>query len=582
MAHEDPVRGHDEVAGLSDVPKLRLDELLAQLVARAEEVISAQDRLGGLLNANRMIIGDLALPVVLRRIVEAACQLVNARYGALGVLSPAGGLAEFIHVGIDDGVAREIGHLPEGKGLLGALIDDPRPIRLHTIADDPRSVGFPPNHPPMSSFLGVPIRVRNEIFGNLYLTEHVGGEFTVEDEELVTALAATAGVAIENARLYGEARRRQDWLEASAQITRQLLSVTGEDPLKLIARRAREVADADLVSVVLTTPDGERLMVEVASGVGSETLLGLTYDRENTLAAITFDTGKPILVADVQADPDRYVHLVEAAPIGPVIVLPLVASEGVRGALVVGRLRNRARFDEADLDMATTFANHAALALELSDARDTRQRMVLLEDRERIARDLHDHVIQRLFATGLTIQSVAAAAAGSEKDAGRLSAAVGDIDETIRQIRTTIFRLRGSLVPNSGGVRAKVIGIVDDTKNMLGFEPNLRFDGPVDSTVPDSVVGELLAVVRESLTNVARHAQATEVDVSIAVGGEELTLDVVDDGVGLGESTRRSGLANLQLRAERLNGTMSVTDAKQPGTDPGRRGTKLQWKVPLP
>jgi len=259
----------------------------------------------------------------------------------------------------------------------------------------------------------------------------------------------------------------------------------------------------------------------------------------------------------------------------------MLTAEEVRGALVVGRLRNRARFDEADLDMATSFANHAALALELSDARDTRQRMVLLEDRERIARDLHDHVIQRLFATGLTIQSVAAGA-GSEKDAGRLSAAVGDIDETIRQIRTTIFRLRGSLMPNSSGVRAKVIEIVDETKSMLGFEPNLRFDGPVDSTVPDGVAGELLAVVRESLTNVARHAQATAVDVAITASGDELTLVVTDDGVGLGGSTRRSGLANMRLRAERLNGTMSVADAREPGTDTGRRGTKLQWKVPLP
>jgi signal transduction histidine kinase len=580
MADDEPPRGRHEVAGPSDGPKLRLDELLAQLVARAEEVIAAQDRLGGLLNANRMIIGDLALPVVLRRIVEAACQLVNARYGALGVLSPAGGLAEFINVGIDEDLARAIGHLPEGKGLLGALIDDPQPIRLRTIADDPRSVGFPPNHPPMSSFLGVPIRVRNEIFGNIYLTERIDGEFTLEDEELVTALAATAGVAIENARLYGEARRRQDWLEASAQITRQLLSVIGEDPLHLIARRAREVADADLVSVVLTTPDGERLMVEVASGTGADSLVGMTYDRENTLAAIAFDTGQPILVADVQADPERYVHLIAAAPVGPVIVLPLLASQGVRGALVVGRLRGRARFDEADLDMATSFANHAALALELADARDTRQRMVLLEDRERIARDLHDHVIQRLFATGLTIQSLAAGAP-SEQDAGRLSAAVGDIDETIRQIRTSIFQLRGSLVPNSGGVRARILEIAEDLKNMLGFDPVLHFDGPVDSTVPDNVISELLAVARESLTNVARHADASNVTVTVTAGAD-LTLEVVDNGVGLGESTRRSGLANMKLRAERLHGTMSVTDAMQPDTDTGRRGTKLQWKVPLP
>jgi signal transduction histidine kinase len=533
-------------------------------------------RVRGLLDANRTIVGDLALPVVLRRIVEAACQLVDARYGALGVISPAGGLAEFVYVGIDDELAARIGHVPEGKGLLGALIDDPRPIRLRRMSDDPRSVGFPPHHPPMASFLGVPVTVRDEVFGNLYLSEREdGGEFSVEDEELVTSLAATAGVAIEHALLYGQARRRQDWLEASAQITRQLLSVSGEDPLKLIARRAREVADADLVSVVLTTNDPDRLMVEVASGLNADALVGLTYDRADTLAAITFDTGKPILVADVQAEPRRYVHLVEAAPIGPVIVVPLVASAAVRGALVIGRLRNRSRFDEAELEMATGFANHAALALELADARDARQRMVLLEDRERIARDLHDHVIQRLFATGLTIQSVAAGVR-AEDVAGRLSAAVGDIDETIRQIRSTIFRLRGGLNPHSAGVRARVLEIVQETRGLLGFEPQVRFDGPVDSAVPDNVVGELLAVVREALTNVVRHAQASEVQIVLRVG-EDLTVQVTDDGVGIGPTDRRSGLANMRLRAERLGGGMDVTDA--PSGD--RRGTRVSWKVPL-
>ena len=251
--------------GFVDAPRLELDQLLIQLVERAEDVIAAQGRLRGLLAANKMIIGDLTLPVVLRRIVEAARQLVRARYGALGVLAPGGGLEEFIHVGIDDETARLIGPLPSGKGLLGALIDDPRPVRLRDMSADIRSSGFPPHHPPMSSFLGVPITVRDVVFGNLYLTEAVSGEFSTEDEELVTALAATAGVAIENARLFEKARLRQNWLQASTQVTRQLLSVEGEDPLQLIARRVRQVADADLVTVVLPTAD-DMLRVEVAAG----------------------------------------------------------------------------------------------------------------------------------------------------------------------------------------------------------------------------------------------------------------------------------------------------------------------------
>ena len=221
-----------------DAPRLELDELLTQIIIRAEEVLATQGRLRGLLAANRTITADLTLPNVLRHIVEAGCQLARARYGALGVLAPGGGLAEFVHVGLDDHTVARIGQLPEGKGLLGALIDDPRTIRLRSIEDDPRSVGFPPHHPPMTSFLGVPVLVRGKVFGNLYLTERAdGGEFTADDEELVTALAATAGVAIENARLYEQSQRRQDWLQASAKITRQLLSADGEEPLRLIARR---------------------------------------------------------------------------------------------------------------------------------------------------------------------------------------------------------------------------------------------------------------------------------------------------------------------------------------------------------
>jgi signal transduction histidine kinase len=568
--------------GFEDGPRLELDQLLTQLVDRAQDVIAAQGRLRGLLVANRMIIADLDLPVVLRRIVEAACQLVHARYGALGVLDPVGGLQEFIHVGIDDETAERIGPLPAGKGLLGALIDDPRPIRLRAMSDDHRSTGFPPEHPPMTSFLGVPLRVRDEVFGNLYLAEAESGEFTAEDEDLVTALAATAGIAIENARMFEQARRRQDWLQASMRITRQLLSVQGEEPLKLIARQARQIAEADLVTVVLPTANRKRLMVEVASGELADELTGFTYPVEESLAGVAFETGRPVLIGDATENTDFHVHMSEFLEVGPVMVVPLLGTERARGALFVARLHGRHRFDEADLDMATTFANHASAALELADARSHQQRVVLLEDRDRIARDLHDHVIQRLFAAGLSVQSVAAGLPGDGR-AERLDRVVYDIDETIRQIRTTIFQLRGHLGPQTGSVRTRLLAVVSEVTPLLSFEPRVRFSGPIDSVVPESVVDDLVAVTREALTNVARHAKASAAEVALAAGTSELVLDVVDDGVGLGETGRRSGLANLRARAERLGGSLLITSAAPSDTAPSTgQGTHLRWTIPLP
>ncbi|PZS34954.1 MAG: histidine kinase [Pseudonocardiales bacterium] len=572
----------DDSFDFADGPRLELDQLLTQLVSRAEDVIATQGRLRGLLAANKMIIGNVALPVVLRHIVEAACHLVNARYGALGVIAPGGELQEFIHVGIDEDTAARIGPLPEGKGLLGALTDDPRPIRLRVMSDDIRSVGFPPEHPPMASFLGVPVRVRDQVFGNLYLTERTGGEFTAEDEELVTALAATAGVAIENARLFEEAGRRQGWLQASTQITRQLLSSEGEEPLKLIARQTQQVADADIVTVVLPTANGQRLMVEVASGMKADELTGYTYPMHDTLAGLSFQSGRPVLVGDVTEDAKLRVHLSEVLHVGPVMVLPLLGSQRMRGALVVGRLHGRHRFDEADLAMATTFANHAAAALELADARADQQRVVLLEDRDRIARDLHDHVIQRLFAAGLTVQSVAAGMQGDPR-AERLDRVVTGIDDTIRQIRTSIFQLRGQLGPQTGTVRVKLLEVLAEVTPMLSFEARLRLSGPIDSVIPELVVDDLVAVARETLTNVARHARATQAEVALTASPTEVVLEVIDDGVGIGIGTteRRSGLANLRHRAERHDGSLEVMAAQPHDPPTSREGTHLRWTIPL-
>jgi signal transduction histidine kinase len=567
------MRGRVEEPDTSVAPSLNLDQLLGQLVDRARDVMGTRDRLRALLKANQAIVGDLALPVVLRRIVEAACELVDAKYGALGVIGPAGGLEQFIHVGIDDETVARIGPLPEGKGLLGALISDPHPIRLRNIADDPRSVGFPPEHPAMTSFIGVPIRVRDEVFGNLYLSESSSGEFSPEDEELVAALAASAGVAIENARLYGESRRRQDWLQASTDVTRVLLSMEGEEPLQVIARKIRELGDADVVTVVLPTPDGERLMVEVATGVGADLLTGMTYDAQNTLGDLAIATGRPVLVGDASEDQGYTIHLSQVASIGPVMVLPLVAPRGVRGALTVGRLHGRHKFSESDMDIATTFANHAAVALELADARADQQRVALLEDRDRIARDLHDHVIQRLFAAGLTAQSVASGLGGSVH-AERLARVVADLDETISQIRTSIFQLRGPLVPDTNSARAELLTVADEVSELLGFTPQLRFDGPIDTVVSTSILDELRAVLREALTNVARHAQATQAIVTLAVDDADLLLVVSDDGTGIGAAERRSGLANLQSRAENRGGSLTLSP-------PEIEGTRLTWKIPL-
>jgi len=564
-----------------DVPKLELDQLLTQLIDRAHDVVSTQGRLRGLLRANQSIVGNLALPELLRLIVQAACELTKARYGALGVIDPAGGgLEQFVNVGFDDATVAIIGHLPEGKGLLGAVIDEANPIRLRTMNIDPRSVGFPAHHPPMNSFLGVPIRVRDVVFGNLYLTECENGEFSAEDEELVAALAATAGVAIANARLYEQARRRQDWLQASTEVTQQLLSAEGEEPLRLIARQARLIADADVVTFVLPTADGQRLIVEVAAGEGADELTALTSPIENTLVGLAFVTGRPVIVGDVAEDPKYTVHLSEVVPVGPVMVVPLGGETRTRGALVIGRLRGRHRFADADLEMATTFANHAAIALELADARTDQQRIVLLEERDRIARDLHDHVIQRLFAIGLTVQSVASTL-GSDDRATRLARVVSDIDETIRQTRTSIFQLRGPLGPETGSVRAQLLAVVAEVSPLLGFDPEVRFSGPIDAVVPGNVTDDLVAVLREGLTNTGRHASARRVEVEVTATISELTMSIADDGIGIGAAERRSGLANLRQRAEQRGGSFVYAAGDLQSAQLNHEGTRLQWTIPL-
>jgi signal transduction histidine kinase len=562
----------DGTPGLPGGPELGLDQLLGQLIERARDLTEAQDRLGGLLEANRTIVADLDLATVLRRIVECAVTLAHAQYGALGVVSPEGiGLDEFIHVGMDEATVTSIGHLPEGKGLLGLLIEQPQAIRLDDLAAHERSVGFPAGHPPMRGFLGVPVRVREEVFGNLYLTRDDGETFTPEDEEIVGALAGTAGIAIENARLFAESEHRQEWLAESADVTRRVVA-GDESSLRLIAQTVCSLADADLVTVVL--PADDELLVAVAVGLEAGALDGTRYPREGTLSELVIETGEPVRLTDAEETDrvgGRTIYLAGRVQVGPVMVLPLIGREQVRGSLVVCRGRGRSPFALVDMEMATTFSNHAATALELAEARRDQERVLLLEDRARIARDLHDHVIQQLFAAGLMVQATAAHLE-AEKDVDTLSDVVTALDEAIKQIRVSIFQLQPA---SATGIRSAVLDVVGEIRPALGVDPRLDLDGPLDSLSTDELIRDVTAVVREGLTNVAKHAHATVVQLSVHATTAQLTVTISDNGTGMGDTVRSSGLDNMRSRAEDRHGSMVVAEVPDLG------GTTLVWTVPI-
>ncbi|WP_391530208.1 GAF domain-containing protein [Candidatus Frankia nodulisporulans] len=572
-------------AGLTfpSVARLELDELLTQLVERAQDVIATQGRLRGLLRATRMITTDLRLPVLLRLIVEAACELLDARYGAVGVLTPdRRRLEEFIHVGMDTDAAERIGHLPTGHGLLGALIDDPRPRRAEDIARDPHAAGFPPGHPAMRTFLGVPILVRGEVFGNLYLTDRRDGQpFTAEDEELVLALAAQAGVAIENARLFQESQARHQWMSTAAELV-GLLTTGTDTPLELVADRMCAVGEAQYCAVVTASAAlpahgddsraGRTVRLAVALGAGEPNPTGAVIAEDGTLVGQALAEQRPILVDDPQLDAS---DLERGEDTASLMVLPLPGPRHERAiVLLVGRDQGRPAFTEFDLDMAATCAGHIAVALELAQARAERERLLVADDRGRIARDLHDHVIQRIFAIALGLQDLAQYE--NPTNAGRLATYVEDIDATIRDIRRTIFELRpGSTgIARGGGVRGTLDKIAADARPGLGFVPTVRYAGPVNSVVDASLAEHASAVAREALSNVARHARASSVTLAVQVVDDQLIIEVIDDGVGMSETTRRSGLDNLRTRAESLGGTFTVTA-------PAGGGTHLRWAVPL-
>lgn len=524
----------------------------------------------GLFSAVVAVAAGLELPATLRRIVQAATDLVDAQYGALGVLDADGNLADFVHVGISPGAADEIGDLPQGRGILGLLTDHPVPIRLDRIGDHPKAVGFPAHHPPMGSFLGVPVRVRGEVFGNLYLTEKRGGKsFTSDDERTVMALAAAAAVAIENARLYEKSRRREAWQRALTEIATTVLD--GGDPdeaLTLLAQKARTLMGADIAAIAL--PTDEELSVEIVDG-----------PVEIVGSAVPPDSITYRAYAEGAAQSSEQCTIGDLDLVGAAIAVPLRTGDRILGVLTTIRLvesptdMHSASTREL-LELAEPFASQAAVTLVLAEAQRGQQRLAVYQDRDRIARDLHDLVIQRLFATGMSLQGATRLPGVSDDVTERITRAVDELDETIKEIRQTIFALHEPVDGPNSTLRGRIMRETAQSAASLGFEPAVRFVGAVDSAVSPNTAEQLLAALREVLTNAAKHAEASRVDVVVELAGDDVVMTATDDGVGLPTDGpgRKSGMANIAARAQEIGGSCEAVRVAQDG------GTRVVWRAP--
>ena len=559
-----------------ELAEVDVDRLLREVLTRVQGVLDEQARLRLLLDAVVTIASELTLDGVPTRIVRSASSLVGARYAALGVLEgPERALRTYVHRGLDGDVFEQPGDLPTGHGLLELLIEEPRVLRRQDVAAHPESYGFSGHHPALTSFLGVPVRTRERVFGYLYLTEKVGGQdFSEVDESVAVALAAAAGVAIENSTLYQEAERRQAWLSATVELTSLLSEDTPTDrALQAVADRARSVSGAD-VAWVVSGSDPQELHLEVVAGAPVDREAMHALPMEKSLASLVLRTGLPISVDDLGTDPravdpsslDGWPHL------GPMMALPLRSGSGIEGVISLAWTPERIdAFRRVDPALPTSFAEQAALALQVARSREDRKRIALLEDRDRIGRDLHDLVIQRLFGVGLGLESTARIVPDDES-ARRVRQAIVDIDDTIKDIRRAIFAL-GTL-EGSTDLQTEVEKLVDRAAATMKLRPKLRLEGPIRSTVPAALAPDLLAVVGEALTNVSRHAHASTVEVRMVVDRETLEVSVCDDGVGMPSEVLESGLHNMRERAAGHGGELKVD------SDAGA-GTTVTWRVPL-
>lgn len=561
----------DDASILPGSAASRIEDLLQQFVSRAHELLETQERMRGLLAAVVSLAEDLTLEAVLDRVLTSARELVGAKYAALGVLGPEGtAVSHFLTAGMDEETVQRIGRLPTGHGVLGLLIHDPHPLRLHDLGTHADSHGFPPNHPPMRSFLGVPIRVREEVFGNLYLTEKADGEdFNAEDEDLVVALAAAAGVAIENARLFADIGRRQHWREASMEVAGKLF---GLDDLTsgsaFIAEQTVAIAGAQVTAIARARATGMGHEWRAVAGPRKECFDETARARAISLAAKVSMTGEALELTGAEVfGPD--------SPVRYVLVVPCGQPGQDAGAVLIGRVDGEPAFAPVDVEMAPVFCSYASLALQVARQHRQREELLVFTDRDRIARDLHDVVIQRLFAAGLSLQGLrrfCTPGPDGARATEKIDSITGELDETIAALRNTIYSLNEAKSGDS--LSARLVRVVQEVTGELPTTPRVELLGPIDTAVPPAVADQALAVLTEGVSNVVRHAQADSLWVTATVADGEFELVVADDGNGLGDTTRRSGLKNVAERAEALGGRFELGPAED-------GGTRLRWAVPL-
>jgi two-component system, NarL family, sensor histidine kinase DevS len=527
----------------------------------------APDRKDALLEAGLALASELSLPIVLQRIVDVAAQVTDARYGALGVIGEGNRLVEFVTTGLSARQRQAIGELPTGRGVLGLLIKEPHPVRIRNIGDHPQSVGFPVNHPAMRSFLGAPIQAMGRVFGNIYLADkRSADEFSDDDEAAIVILATQAGVAVANATLYEEVRSRQRGLEALRDITERVLSGGTEAALlESIAEHARDLADADAATVVTGSGAPGELVVSAAAGAHASEVLGQRVPAEGSISGAVMDSGVGMIFDDVSQDPRTYQPVVRLSRSGPAFFVPLRVPGGVAGTLMVANLKGGKRFPEETRRLVASLADAASVALDYDRVQSELRRLGLLEERERIAKELHDGIIQSLFAVGMGLQGTALMA-GDQELTNRIEQAVEQLDSVIRDLRNYIFGLRPGILADRQLEQA-LHSLGEDMQARSGEQVEVLVDAALAARLsPHS--SDIVQLTREALSNVARHAGATKAKVRLERDGSRAALVIEDDGVGFevdGDSAG-SGLKNMRARAAGLGGTMRIESAAGKGT----------------
>src|ERR1700674_3377750 len=538
---------------------------------------SSNDRKDQLLESALILASDLSLDVVLQRIIELAAKLTDARYGALGVVGSDGRLLDFITTGITPAERQAIGPLPVGDGILGVLIKDAEPLRLLRISHDPRHVGFPPHHPPMESFLGAPVMARGRVFGNIYLTEKQGArEFDAEDEAALLVLATHAGVAIENARLYEETRRRGQWLEAVREINSAILAGTeGDGGLQIVVHRARELVDAATATIVAPAGSGrsDPLTIRVADGAHAAELVGLPIPIEGSVSGDVIRSGRPAVLADASRNSRTYQPMIALGNMGPMVLVPLVLRGRPFGTLTVSNPIDGAAFDDEAVRLVETFADQASVALEYGRAQAELNRLSLLDERERIGRELHDGVIQSLFSVGMGLQATAVRSRDPEVES-RIEAAVAEIDRAIRDLRNYIFGLRPGILADRQLEQA-LEDLAREFEEKSGVTTVTDIDGAVAAELAPRAA-DLVQLTREALSNVGKHAQATTCRVTLRRDGDQAILEIDDDGRGFDPAAPHTGLGLRNLKDRGLAIGWQVTVESKAG-----EGTTVRFAIPI-